>query len=145
MATNKLSKENIIALYEYLCEYEKEIKPYPESYDYMNDGFQRFIRQNNIFLNSLAPTHRKTAQKKGSNYILYDSKRNTSSGKDKVHHLLRHIRNSIAHGQISKERKSKKVYYRLIDKNKSGNDSMISYIEEHFFYQIINQLIKTKE
>ena len=140
---NKLSKEDIVRLYDYLYDYESLYKVEANNFDLKNEEFQTFLKNKEILLGSLSATNRKKATSI-ANSILYDSSKNKTSGTDKLHHLLRHIRNSFAHGLITKKTINKKAYFVVHDKNLAGNISMEGRIDSSLLFELINQIVKTK-
>lgn len=97
----ELSKEDKLNCYEYLLEYEKVIKNEFGSYDINNKKLQRFLVDNKIFLGGVNKNSKVKAMK-SNYYILYDQRKPKNKANDVVHHLLRHIRNAVAHGLVEK-------------------------------------------
>lgn len=89
---NKLSEKDVCKLYTFLCEYEKDIKQNAGHYHIQDDSVKTFLSKNSIFIGSIA---QKSAKQ---NYIRYDLRSGKMVSLDDVgHHILRHIRNAIAH------------------------------------------------
>lgn len=142
MNSNKLSAKDKNILYDYLCLYEYDLKDKAGSFDLNCHELNSFLKMNRIYLGALNKSEQKKS-KKYSYTILYAQRRGDKVSKDdKVHHLLRHIRNSIAHGLI-KKRKGNIVS--LQDKGKQGQETMQGQIDINLLYALLNQLIKTNK
>ena len=73
-------------------------------------------------------------------HILWDDRtpsKYNSMKKDSVHNLLRHIRNSMAHGNIV----SKGKQFELHDYNKNNKITLKGRISMSLFFQLINLLL----
>lgn len=140
---NKLNKQNDIpALYSFLFLYETELKTSVGLFDIENKELKVFLQKNQIYLGALNKTDEKKS-KKYEWHILYRQNINDKISKnDKVHHLLRHIRNSIANCTIKKERGN---IFLLTDKKSNGENTMEGRIKVDLFYSLIENLIKTKK
>ncbi len=135
-----LSKNtDIPSLYSYLVCIEREIKQKGGRYNMNLKSFQTFCAQNDIKCkNSMA---KRELDKKGktNNYFFFDATPNLISKKDSAHHLMRHIRNSIAHALVYKDKK----YYILTDKNSNNNPSMTGRIRIDLFESFVLELQRT--
>lgn len=140
---NGLSPIDISNLYSFLCFYEQEIKKYPGSFDITKKTIDKFINKQDIYLDTC--NKKKLAKaKKHKYYFLYDQQKNSKASKnDKAHHLLRHIRNSIAHGRVKISIKDKKTY-EMTDFNGYRN-TMYGLISLPVLYQLITILFKSKK
>lgn len=135
-----LSKhDDMPTLYSYLIVFERELKSKAGSFNIDAPSFILFCKTNNIKVaNSLSKTEL-NKKDKYDNYVLFNSFANQVSKSDKAHHLLRHIRNSIAHALIKK----KKNYYYFEDYNSSMNLSMTAKIRIDLFDSFIFELTNT--
>lgn len=103
MANNVISETDKAKMFDYLKDYQDNIKVNFGKYNLSDKKLQKFLSVNDIYLGKLnqkckgiAPNHQY--------HILYEQNRPKNKANDEVHHLLRHIRNTIAHGRIKKER-----------------------------------------
>ena len=134
MAANNLQNKHIVAFYEFLCEYEKNIKNEYGSFDFKNQQFQRFCTTNKI-----DPKNKKSSL---PNKFWFTSRQDPKTKvNDVAHHLLRHIRNAFAHGLVRRKGK----YIILEDYNRNGNQSMCGKIHESLIWQFIETLKQTKK
>lgn len=138
---NKLSKDDIKHLYGYLCLYESELKVKAGSFNMEDDALYSFLKERNIYIGAQSKKDKKKANS-SRNFILYCQRKNNISGTDKVHHLLRHIRNAIAHGLITKGHNQ---IMTMTDKSTFGNETMQGKINAEDFYALLNLLIKTRQ
>lgn len=151
MATKGLSKaEDIPRLYEYLINYTEQIEKFGGLFDFEDKEVQKFLRQKDIY----TERYRKdklSKVRKHKWYLLFEQNiRSKKSGKDIAHHLLRHIRNAIAHANIEKTTKKSKgitnQIYTLKDFNpNSGGQTLIGVIESKLLWELIELLIGTKK
>ena len=134
MSNNIISKSDKAKMFDYLKDYQDNIKQNFGKYDYCNKIFQKFISQNDIYLGRLNKVCKSKASKH-QNYILFEQDKPKNKSNDCIHHLLRHLRNAVAHGRI------KKVGSMFIieDTTKNGNNStMCGKIDYKLFFDLIN-------
>lgn len=137
-----LSQVDKLLLFDYLFDYECNIKLHSGKYDIADTALREFLDSNNIVIDSYC-NRNKNKIHTYTNYLLFSSHSNHKlSGKDKVHHLLRHIRNSVAHSLIDKE---KRKWFVLTDKNSNGSENMIGKIRYDLLPSLIAELKKTKQ
>ena len=136
----EISKEDKIRLFDFLGEYERSISSSFGCYNSEDSSLQRFLTECDIFIGSYNKKSRGKAIKH-KRYILFEQ--NTPKGKDNdvVHHLLRHIRNSIAHNHIQKVEKNK---FHLEDMSDSNNVTMEGKIDSKVFFALLEKLKNTK-
>lgn len=139
----KLSENNIIKLYHYLCRFEKEFSQSFGCFDFKNKKLCDFCIEKSILLGSMC----KTNKEKFSGYkyfILFNDRKperfHDIADNDSVYNLLCHIRNSIAHGLVIAENRQK---FNLTDYNKQGKLSMKGKISNKLLYELIDILIST--
>jgi|GEM_PF-437511 len=133
-------KDDIPRLCTFLIQYEKDIITKAGSFSINAPSFISFCLQNDIKCkNSLANRELKRKDK-NENYFYFSTTQTLVSKNDHAHHLLRHIRNSIAHALITK----KKGFYLISDKNSSHNSSMTARIRIDLFDSFVSELIKTQ-
>ena len=130
---NNLSKEDIGRLYNYLCRYEREIKYSYGHFDFNDIGFQEFCKENQI-----APKNGRSHLP--NKFAFHAEKPKRAQINDMAHHLLRHIRNAIAHGLVTK--KGKMLYWK--DYNVNMKETMNGQIREDLFWSFLKRLIETK-
>ncbi len=137
--TGLTKRDDIPILYTYLIHFEKDIKMKSGSFDITAKSFIEFCKLNDIKCKNSLAKPELDKRSRTANYFLFDSAKTIMSKTDKAHHLFRHIRNSIAHALVTKE----KGYYILIDKNSSGNLSMTGKIRIDLFESFIAELRRT--
>lgn len=138
---NGLTKEEICQLYQFVCDYEENIKLYPTQFDITTKEIEKLKKECDLFFDTLAKKNFPKAYKH-SYYILYEQNKNSKASKDdKAHHLMRHIRNSIAHGRIKKNAGDILV---LKDRN-DIKDTMEGKISSKLLFRLIDVLIKSKK
>ena len=144
MPMNKLSGSNIVQLYNFLYKFEKELSNGFGTFDFEDNRLKSFMEDEKILLGSMCKTNEK---KKNSfkYFILWDDTKPKTfkafPGNDSAYNLLRHIRNSIAHGNILSENRQK---FSLEDYNKANKLSMKGKISNKLFFQLIDLIIATK-
>lgn len=138
---SKLSQQDKIWAFNFLTQYENEIKRYAGQFHIEDNVVVRFIDENDVYLRSFCQKSKKQAVHH-RNFCIYDQRRNSKvSGSDKAHHFLRHIRNCIAHGLIRKERGQ---IFVLHDLDKNSRESMMGRFKVPILQQFIQILIQTK-
>jgi hypothetical protein len=128
---NNLSKEDVNSFYNYLCLYETEIKQQYGQYNFEHSDFINFCSKNKI--------ERKNRKSKLDNKFYFETFQRDKIN-DKAHHLLRHIRNSVAHGLVQKKGKN----FILRDFNRNNNETMYGCIRVDLFWNFIKELIATR-
>lgn len=142
MSSSKLSQSDILYLYDFLCRYEQELKNQAGTFDINNLKLDKYLKEQDIYLGALNAGERKKSTQHRF-YILYDQRANNkASGGDKIHHLLRHVRNAIAHNLVSKGRKQ---MLSLQDKSKDEKMAMEGHIRAEVFYALLDLLIESKK
>lgn len=135
---NKLSQKNVLSLYQYLYEYTKEYAGNYGKFHWEDNSITDFCKKNNIV--------KKGTCDKNYNSSFFWFETFTPKGEntnDKAYHFLRHIRNSIAHANIRKERKKRDSYFIIDDYNKNGKQTMHGRIKEDLFFAFVNIIINT--
>lgn len=137
MANNIISESDKAQMFDYLKDYQDNIKPNFGKYDLNDKKLQKFLSINDIYLGRMNKKCEVKA-KKHQYSILYEQDKPKKRDNDEVHHLLRHIRNSIAHGRIRK--KGSNVFY-LIDKSPNGEKiTMVGKINYKLFFELVSLL-----
>lgn len=132
-------RDDMPTLYSFLIIFERELKSKAGKFNIEAQSFILFCKTNNTkVINSLSKSEF-NKKDKYENYIFFNSSANQISKSDKAHHLLRHLRNSIAHALIKK----KKNYYYFEDYNSSMNLSMTAKIRTDLFESFVNELTNT--
>lgn len=139
--TGLSKRDDMPTLYTYLVNYEKYIISKSGSFDINSPSFTAFCKVNNIKWKNSVDKRELDKKDKSENYFFFSTAQKKVSKNDTAHHLLRHIRNSIAHALVSK----KSNYYILIDKNSSLNLSMTAKIRIDLFDSFIVELLKTQD
>ena len=142
-----LTPIDIVRLFQYVCEYETNVKVAPGKFDISCKRINKIKNKFDIYFDTCAKRNIPKA-KKHRFYLLFEQTKNSKASKDdKAHHLMRHIRNSIAHGYISKRsvKKNKGIeeIIEITDKNHDRN-TMCGEISINAFYQLIQELLKSK-
>lgn len=131
-------RDDMPTLYTYLVNYENDIKSKSGLFDINAPSFAAFCKLNSIKCKDSLAKSELDKKDKTENYFFFNASPNQISQKDKAHHLLRHLRNSIAHALVSK----KNNCYYLIDYNSNKNLSMTGKIRTDLFESFISELIK---
>ena len=105
MANNVISETDKAKMFDYLKDYQDNIKQNFGKYNYDNRNFQKFLSVNDIYLGRLNQKC-KGKVSKHQYYILFEQNKPRNKENDVIHHLLRHLRNAIAHGRIRKKGKN---------------------------------------
>lgn len=141
----KLSERNKVKIYDYISLYEWNISKRFGEFNLKDTDLISFRESNSILLGSLCNSN-KDKIRKYKFFILWDddkpSKYNKDVKNDSAHNLLRHIRNSMAHGLIFAENRQK---FALEDLNKNNNVSMYGKISSKLFFQLIEAIIQTSK
>lgn len=69
----KISKQDKVFLYDYLCEFENEIKQHFGCYDFNDKKLQRFLFDHDIYIGAYNKTNRKKVIKH-KYYLLFEKK-----------------------------------------------------------------------
>lgn len=141
----KLSERNKVKIYDYISLYEWNISKRFGEFNLKDTDLISFRESNSILLSSLCNSN-KDKIRKYKFFILWDddkpSKYNKDVKNDSAHNLLRHIRNSMAHGLIFAENRQK---FALEDLNKNNNVSMYGKISSKLLFQLIEAIIQTSK
>ncbi|WP_372650403.1 hypothetical protein [Draconibacterium sp.] len=133
-------RDDIPRLYTILVLYEKDICKKAGQYNINAPSFVAFCKRNDIKCKNSIAKKELNKKDKTQNYFYFSTKQTKVSKTDHAHHLLRHIRNSIAHALVTK----KKGFYIITDKNSSLSISMTAKIRIDLFDGFITELIKTQ-
>lgn len=136
------SKEAVFKMYKFLNTYEKTIAKSAGKYVWESKALQQFLIQQNIVIRPVSKS-KYVKDLPRNNYIVYIYGDHKTIYDDKVHDLLRHIRNSIGHALITKTA-SNKACFNLTDKNKNQSITMRGNINESLFFALLEHLIKAK-
>ena len=142
---NKLSNPNKIMLYDYLCLLEKELKNTFGEFNVHDKTLCTFLENNNILLGSFSDTNEK---KKGMYkfFLLGDLRKPDKfkdiSGNDYAYLHLKHLRNAIAHGNVTA---INKLNFRLEDYSEKGAISAKGKINCKLFFGLIDALLNTRK
>lgn len=143
-----LTPIDIVRLFQYVCEYEDNVKETPGEFDINYKGIDKIKSKYDIYFDTCAKRNLSKARKH-SYFLLFEQTRNSKASKDdKAHHLMRHIRNSIAHGHITKRTvKKNKVnveIFEITDKN-HYRDTMWGQISVSALFQLLSALINSRK
>jgi hypothetical protein len=134
---NKLSKKDIEILYSYIYVYHKYISNYYGTFNYNAQEVKKFCLNNDIKKKEYKNTKTKY------NYFWFSTYQdNKTKVNDIACHLLRHVRNSIAHVRFIKKR-NKQAYYILDDYDNNGIHTMHGVIRVDLFWDFINIILHT--
>jgi hypothetical protein len=136
----EIAKEDKVKCFDFLSEFEKTIKPNFGSYNINDDHLSRFLNENKIFLGKTNKADRAKALK-SRYYIVFEQTKPCGKDNDVVHHLLRHIRNAIAHGHIIKKGNNK---FYIEDMKETGIMTMEGNIAKNEFFLLLEQLKLTR-
>ena len=142
-----ISKETKALFYDYICQYESSIKSCFGSYHLEDTNLQTFMRKKDLFIVSDSHNNRKICNNK-QQYILFDNgkpkvRKLKELPNDTVHNLLRHIRNSMAHGNMYKKSKNGQFFI-MEDYNRNERKTMNGKIFISTLEPLLNLLITTK-
>lgn len=143
-----LTPLDIVRLFQYVYEYEGNIKESPGEFDISYNGIDKIKSKYDIYFDTCARKNLAKARKHQF-YLLFEQTKNSKASKDdKAHHLMRHIRNSIAHGHITKRSiKKNKVnveIFEITDKN-HYRDTMWGQISASALFQLLSELINSRK
>jgi len=140
MASNIISEPDKAKMFDYLKDYQDNIKPNFGKYNLVDKKLQKFLSVNDIYIGRL----NQKCKGKAINHqyhILYEQNKPKNKVNDEVHHLLRHLRNAIAHGRI---RKKGSKLFQFSDETPDGNGvTMIGEIDYKLFFELIDLAKKT--
>lgn len=136
---NNLSVSDIEKFYNYLCDFEINHKGSSGHFDFYDNQFQNFCNTNNI-----NPKGRRDKENKNKNNgsIWFASKQDKNKINDVGYNLLKHLRNSIAHGLVKK--KGQFYYFEDYSLNKASQ-TMGGRMRSDIFWSFVDELIKTKK
>ena len=139
---NNLTKDDILYFYEYLTEYADTLCLLFGQLNNKDSSIKKFQEENKLTLKSYSNcSDIKKANIRNDNYLVFEAhKPNGQDNNDIAFHILRHIRNSIAHALIKKEGK----FFLINDKNKHGNDSCKGKIRCDLLPSLIREIVETK-
>lgn len=127
-----INQQEKIRLFDYLTRFEKKIKNNRGHYDLSNNQLQTFINENDIAFCSYQAKGIKA--KEHNAYFQYEYQ-----VANKAHDLMRHIRNAIAHGNITK----KDGYFWLTDYTTKGTKTLDAKIKTNVFWNFLTKLENT--
>ena len=134
MANNNISEADKAKMFDYLKDYQDNIKTNFGNYNIADKKLHKFLSINDIYLGRLNQKCQGKASKH-QYYILYEQNKPKNKETDEVHHLLRHLRNAIAHGRI---RKRGSKIFQVSDKTSNGNSlTMTGEIDYKLFFDLI--------
>lgn len=138
MAKSKsnLTQKEIAQFYDYLCEYEANIKKDYGRFHFDAPNFQQFCKTNNI-----KPKGKNTKNQKDNSFWFSTHQDKGRKVNDIAHHLLRHIRNSFAHGLIKKAGEN----FVFEDYNTMTRQTMGGRMKKDLFWSFLKTLILTKK
>ncbi len=136
----KIANKDKVRCFDFLSEFENTIKRNFGSYNISDNHLRQFLNENRIFLGKTNKSDRAAALK-SKYYIVFEQKKPRNGKNDKVHHLLRHIRNAMAHGHITKTGRDE---FHIEDMKESGIITMEGNIGKKEFFMLLEQLKKTR-
>ena len=145
MNMNKLSNPNKIMLYDYLCLLERELKNTFGEFNVEDNSLCTFLEKNSILLGSCTATNEKN-KGKYKFFVLSNLRKPDKfkdiSGNDYAYLHLKHLRNAIAHGNVTAINKSN---FRLEDYSETGDISAEGKINCKLFFELIDALLNTRK
>lgn len=136
----EIANEDKVKCFDFLSEFENTIKHQFGLYNINDDHLRSFLNENKIFLGRTNKADRAKALKYRY-YIVFEQTKPCKVNNDVVHHLLRHIRNAIAHGHIIKKGKNK---FYIEDMKETGSLTMEGNIAKNEFFLLLKQLKQAK-
>ncbi len=142
---NKLSNPNKIKLYDYLCLLERELKNTFGEFNVDDNTLCTFLEKNSILLGSWSATNEKNKGK--YKFFVFSNLRKPDkykdiSGNDCAYLHLKHIRNAIAHGNVTA---INKLNFTLEDYSEKGAISAKGKINCKLFFGLIDALLDTRK
>lgn len=139
----KISDSNKVKFYNYIVEYETHISDNFGHYNINEPAIVSFCENHKILLGSDCKSNdKRIAQYKF--YILWDDRKpdkyRNYIGNDSAHNLLRHIRNSMAHGNVSSENRQK---FNLADYNSEKRQTMRGKISSNLFFDLLDVIVES--
>lgn len=142
---NKLSNTNKILLYDYLCHLERELKNTFGVFNVDDKALCTFLEKNRILLGSYTATNEKN-KGKYKFFVLSNLRKPEKykyiSGNDYAYLHLKHIRNAIAHGNVTA---LNKLNFMLEDYSEKGVISAKGKINCKLFFGLIDALLNTRK
>ena len=142
---NKLSNPNKIMLYDYLCLLERELKNTFGEFNVDDNALCTFLENNSILLGSCTATNKKN-KGKYKFFVLSNLRKPDKfkdiSGNDYAYLHLKHLRNAIAHGNVTA---INKLNFRLVDYSETGVISAEGKINCKLFFGLIDALLNTRK
>lgn len=131
-------------LYDYLCHLERELKDSFGEFNVDDNNLCTFLKKNSILLGSYTTTNEKN--KGGYKYYMLCNLRKPDkfkeiSGNDYAFLHLKHLRNAIAHGNISA---INKLCFEIEDYSEKGALSAKGRINCKLFFGLIDALLSTR-
>ncbi|MBQ7448916.1 MAG: hypothetical protein IJS73_03810 [Paludibacteraceae bacterium] len=123
-----------VEMFDFLLYFEQNIRNNKNRYSLSNNSLQDFIKRNKIMIKRLTQDNK--GKIKNNPFIL------CCWGNDRAYDLLRHIRNSIAHGN-AKIKSTKRVEIHDYDRN--GNETLYGKIRFDLLMSLIKEIIKTSK
>ena len=136
---NNLSVNDIEKFYNYLCDFEINHKSSYGHFNFYDSQFQEFCKTNNIISKG---KRGKVNKNKNNGSLWFKSKQDKNKVNDVGHHLLKHIRNSIAHGLVKK--KGQFYYFEDYSLNKTFQ-TMGGRMRYDLFWPFLDNLLSTKK
>lgn len=138
-----MSREDKVFMFDCLSKLNDAIKDSFGKYDFLNSTLSSFLRTNDIHILKYGKRNNSIAFTK-QNFLTCTLNRNKNKQEDFAHDILRHIRNSIAHSNVSKNGKKGCKFYIFIDYNNKGNESARGKIRVDLLESLIDEIIKTR-
>lgn len=135
------SKDSVYEFYKFIHEFETDISQNPGRYNFDSPEFQKYLNEKNIIIKPVSKS-KYIKDLSGNNYIIFVYGDHADPYDDKAHDLLRHLRNSISHGLISKTSSSKRIFD-ITDRNRFKSLTLRSNIDEDLFFELIRKLKET--
>ncbi len=139
----KLSDSNKVKFYNFIVDYETSISDNFGHYNIDDPAIVSFCEDNKILLGSDCTSNDKRISQYKF-YILWDNRKpdkyKNYKGNDTAHNLLRHIRNSMAHGNLSSVNRQK---FNLADYNSDHRQTMRGKISCNLFFDLLDIIQKT--
>lgn len=139
---NKLSESNKSRFYDFIVRYEKDLCQKFGRCNIKDQTIISFCDNNRILLGRDCTNNAKNIPQFKYFILWHDRKPEKYKGKanDSAHNLLRHLRNAMAHGNISSETRQKFV---LADYNDNGRQTMRGKISCSLMFKLISCIIQT--
>lgn len=141
-----MNKEDKVFMFDCLKKLNDAIKDSFGEYSFNNSAISAFLKDNEIFIGKYGKNNNLKAKTKQNFLTCYPNEyvKRVRKQEDFAHDILRHIRNSIAHSNVSKNGIKGYKFYTFVDYNSRGNESAKGKIRVDLLGSLIDAIINTR-